>query len=117
MTTSTETKKGLNDLSFSVKLYKKEGNTSTLAYGSVVINGCFVVNNISIRKGGKTGWFVSMPSYKTGKVDENGKPIYKDHAHPITPDCRKKLYPLIEAKYTELTSEKGEDGEPEEVPF
>nr|WP_249303131.1 septation protein SpoVG family protein [Jutongia hominis] len=37
-------------------------------------------------------FFVSIPSYKTKQVDEQGKPIYQDVCYPVTKDFREKLY-------------------------
>ena len=73
----------------------KDSNVRGLA--SIYFEDCFIVNNVSILQG-KENLFVSMPSYKTKKIDENNKPIYADVCYPITKEFREKLY-------TELISE------------
>lgn len=56
-------------------------------------------NNMSIKVTGirigilqKGNVFVSMPDYKTGWPDENGKDIYQDIAYPVTRQFRQELY-------------------------
>ena len=36
-----------------------------------------------------------MPSYKTKKVDEEGKAVYQDICYPVTKDFRDKLFASI----------------------
>ena len=48
---------------------------------------------IGISKTGNT--FVSMPDYKTGKLDDNGKDIYQDIAYPVTRQFRQEMYEEI----------------------
>lgn len=57
------------------------------AYATVVFGDSLVVRNIAIveRKDGN-GVFVSMPSQKTGEVDEYNNNVYKDICNPITAD-------------------------------
>ena len=56
--------------------------------------------------------FVSMPSYKTKQVDEQGKPIYQDVCYPVTKDFREKLYNEIISEY-EKAKDKIEEGSAE----
>lgn len=40
-------------------------------------------------------YFVSMPSYRTKTVDEDGNPVFKDICNPITKEFRESLYNAI----------------------
>ena len=64
----------------------------------IYFENSFIVNNINIVQG-KEKIFVSMPSYKTKQVDEQGKPIYQDVCYPVTKDFREKLYNEIISEY------------------
>ena len=70
--------------------YEREGsNIKGLA--RIYFENSFIVNNINIVQG-KEKIFVSMPSYKTKQVDEQGKPIYQDVCYPVTKDFREDVY-------------------------
>ena len=78
------------EFSVTVTPYEREGsNIKGLA--RIYFENSFIVNNINIVQG-KEKIFVSMPSYKTKQVDEQGKPIYQDVCYPVTKDFREKLY-------------------------
>lgn len=66
------------------------------AYATVTFDECFVLHNVKLIEGGK-GVFVAMPSRKT----KTG--LYKDIAHPITPDFRSELQEKILSAYTSYT--------------
>lgn len=76
--------------------FEREGSTIK-GLASINFDG-MAVNNVSIHQG-KDGLFVSMPSYKTSQTDAQGKPVYKDIAHPITAKFRDKLYGAIIQEY------------------
>lgn len=57
---------------------------------------------------GKEKIFVSMPSYKTKQVDEQGKPIYQDVCYPVTKDFREKLYNEIISEYEKAKDKSNE---------
>ena len=57
---------------------------------------------------GKKKIFVSMPSYKTKQVDEQGKPIYQDVCYPVTKDFREKLYNEIISEYEKAKDKSNE---------
>lgn len=42
---------------------------------------------------------VSMPDYKTGRLDDAGKDIYQDIAYPVTRQFRQELYDEIVKEY------------------
>ncbi len=62
------------------------------AFVSVVIDDCFMVNDIKVIRG-KDGLFISMPSRRK----KNGK--FKDVAHPLNNETRQMLERLILAEY------------------
>lgn len=62
------------------------------ANASIILNGVFKVTGIRIGISRKGNIFVSMPDYKTGRLDDNGKDIYQDIAYPVTRQFRQELY-------------------------
>ena len=79
----------------SVKTSKLENSENGIkGLATVTFGDSFKVQSISIMEG-KNGLFVSMPSYKSKQVDENGNPVYKDICNPITKDFRDSLYGAI----------------------
>jgi len=73
-------------LSSNVRLITPKNNL--LAFASLKIADCFVVDNIKI-VAGERGLFVDMPSAQ----DANGK--YRDIAFPVTAEFREKLNTVI----------------------
>ena len=55
----------------------------------------FKVTGIRIGISQKGNVFVSMPDYKTGRLDDNGKDVYQDIAYPVTRQFRQELYDEI----------------------
>lgn len=43
--------------------------------------------------------FVSMPSYKSKQIGEDGNPVYKDICNPVTKDFREKLNNAVLESY------------------
>ena len=79
------------------KGYEREGsNIKGLA--RIYFENSFIVNNINIVQG-KEKIFVSMPSYKTKQVDEQGKPIYQDVCYPVTKDFSQSIHIAAYLKY------------------
>ena len=62
------------------------------ANASILFNNVFKVTGIRIGISQKGNIFVSMPDYKTGKLDDTGKDIYQDIAYPVTRQFRQELY-------------------------
>lgn len=62
------------------------------ANASILFNNVFKVTGIRIGVSQKGNVFVSMPDYKTGKLDDTGKDIYQDIAYPVTRQFRQELY-------------------------
>lgn len=72
-------------MNYKIKVYKTKNNEwNTKAYVSVTFNDCFIVTRITVREGNNNSLFVAMPSYKSSKTNEKGKPIYRDYCNPTT---------------------------------
>ena len=105
-TQKQEHTKEMPEFSVTVTPYEREGsNIKGLA--RIYFENSFIVNNINIVQG-KEKIFVSMPSYKTKQVDEQGKPIYQDVCYPVTKDFREKLYNEIIAEYEKAKDKSNE---------
>ena len=87
-----------------VKIEKKE-NSKMRGIAKVLIDGCFLVEDIRILEG-DDGLFIAMPSKK---IEVNGETIFKDIAHPINAETREKIQKAIleayEAPETEESAE------------
>lgn len=70
------------------------------AFVSVIFDDCFVVSDIKIIQG-TNGLFISMPSKKR----KNG--TFRDIAHPLNTETRRKFEECIIAKYRELLVQSG----------
>ena len=68
---------------------------------SISFDGCFAVHNVSIVENKDGNLFVSMPSYKTRQLDENGKDIYKDICFPVTKEFRERLNNAVLTSFKE----------------
>lgn len=87
-------------MKISVKANKLEATTNNVhGLCTVTFGDSFAVRNISIVESKKGGMFVSMPSFKTKTVDEEGNPVFKDIAFPITKEFRDELYAKIMESY------------------
>ena len=84
---------------FSVRMHPldKEGS-NVKAVGQIYIGDCFIVNNVNIIEG-KKGLFVTMPSYKTKRLDDDGNAVYQDICYPVTKDFRDKLFNAVQYAY------------------
>lgn len=81
----------------SVTPFEREGS-SIRGLARIYINDSFIVSNINLING-NNGLFVTMPSYKTKQIDENGKSIYQDICYPVTKEFREHLYGAILEEY------------------
>jgi len=72
------------------------------AFVSIIFDDCFVVSDIKIILG-NNGLFVSMPSKKR----KNG--TFRDIAHPLNNETRRKIEERIIEKYKEVVAETGGD--------
>ena len=73
------------------KLFESKQEGSVKAFGSITLEGCFVVQIKVVES--KNGAFVSFPNYKT----QNGD--YKDQAFPITKEFRQEIIDVVMAEY------------------
>lgn len=73
----------------------KEQEGCFKANASILFNDVFKVTGIRIGISQKGNVFVSMPDYKTGRLDDSGKDIYQDIAYPVTRQFRQELYEEI----------------------
>ena len=84
---------------FTVSVTPFERDDSSIrGLARIYINDSFIVSNINLIQGAN-GLFVTMPSYKTKQIDENGKSIYQDICYPVTKDFRERLYGAIIEEY------------------
>ena len=87
-------------MKINVKTTKLEASTNNVkGLCSVTFGDSFVVMNISVVESKKGGLFVSMPCFKSKTVDENGNPVFKDIAFPITKEFREALYKQVMDSY------------------
>jgi stage V sporulation protein G len=81
-----------------IRIKKVESDNKLKAYVTVTFDDCFVVHNLKIING-QFGRFVAMPSRKT----RDGE--FKDIAHPITPDFRRKIQACILEEFDRNTED------------
>ena len=98
-------------MNYRINVFEVNNEESNVkAYANVAFGESFVVRNIAIveRKDG-SGMFVDMPSYRSNEVDEQGNPVYKNIANPITKEFKEELDENILKAY-EQRKELGKDG-------
>lgn len=74
------------------------------AFVSIVLDGCFMVNDIKVIRG-KDGLFISMPSRKK----KNGE--FKDVAHPLNNETRQLIEDSVLDEYERILRERGMEPE------
>ena len=87
----------------------KESEGCLKANASIILNDVFKVTGIRIGISQKGNVFVSMPDYKTGRLDDNGKDIYQDIAYPVTRQFRQELYDQIVKEFNAVMGEGGQE--------
>ena len=80
---------------------------SLKANASIILNDVFKVIGIRIGISQKGNVFVSMPDYKTGRLDDSGKDVYQDIAYPITRQFRQELYDAVVREFKAVIGEGG----------
>lgn len=95
------------------------GEEKLKAFVSIVLDGCFMINDIKVIEG-RDGLFISMPSRKK----RNGQ--FKDVAHPLNQETRTWMEGAILGEYERALDEKeggrapavqtGANGAPERPP-
>lgn len=103
---SQEQVREMPDFSVTVTPFERE-NSNIRGLARIYFDNSFIVNNVNIVQG-KDKMFISMPSYKTKQVDDQGKPVYQDVCYPVTKEFREKLYAEIEKEYLEAKDKKQE---------
>lgn len=97
---TTNTNAGSMDIKVTVTpMQNQEGCLK--ANASFILNGVFKVTGIRIGISQKGNVFVSMPDYKTGRLDDAGKDIYQDIAYPVTRQFRQELYDAVVKEFNE----------------
>lgn len=96
LTVDAEDKQSPN-FKVSVTPFEREGS-QLRGLARIYINDNFIINNVNIIQG-SNGLFVTMPSYKTKQVDDNGKDVYRDICYPVTKNFRETLYKAILEEY------------------
>jgi stage V sporulation protein G len=90
-----------------IRIKKVESDNKLKAYVTITFDNCFVVHNLKIIMG-QFGRFVAMPSRKT----RDGE--FKDIAHPINSDFRRKIQARILEEFDKGGGEQhisGQDGD------
>ena len=112
------------ELDFSVKAIALDDNGQpTKGIARLYLEEGFVVNNMNIVEGKDGNMFLTMPSYKTKALDEEGKPVYKDICYPATKEFRQAINEAAIKMFKESDELKKDEGvidtpfidEPEEV--
>lgn len=80
------------------RLSNSDNNIKGLA--SVNFGNMLDVRSIHIVEGRDGNMFVSMPSYKTKQVGEDGRNVYADYCNPISKEFRERLYEAIMESFT-----------------
>jgi stage V sporulation protein G len=75
------------------------------AFAQVIFDGCFLVGDIRVLEGKEGTVYVSMPSRRL----RNGS--FRDIAHPLNTDTRKRLDEAILSEYERVATERGATGE------
>ena len=89
------------ELSTKVSLFDRD-NIRGFCRVSFSKNNEFRFNDIFLREGSK-GVFVDFPSYRTNKVDDEGKPVYNSVINPYSKEYYAELKDDLLAKYNELS--------------
>jgi len=74
------------------------------AFAQVVFDGCFLLGDIRVLEGKEGTVYIAMPSRRL----RNGS--FRDIAHPLNTDTRKRLDEAILAEYERVVTERGASG-------
>ncbi len=67
---------------------------ATISFGDLL-----KVRSISVRENQEGALYVHMPNFKTNRLDDHAKPVYKDICHPITKEFREQLNEAVLRSY------------------
>ena len=90
-----------------IRIKRVESDNKLKAYVTITFDNCFVVHNLKIIMG-QFGRFVAMPSRKT----RDGE--FKDIAHPINSDFRKRIQDRILEEFDKGAGEMHISGQDDE---
>jgi stage V sporulation protein G len=93
-----------------IRIKKVESDNKLKAYVTITFDNCFVVHNLKIIMG-QFGRFVAMPSRKT----RDGE--FKDIAHPINSDFRRKIQARILEEFDKGGGEQHISGQDVDAPL
>lgn len=79
-----------------VRLTKKVGEDRMEAYGSITLDGDFVINGIKVMRSKEGNLYVSYPSRRNQQGD------YKDICYPMTQTLREDIHMKVISKFEEL---------------
>jgi stage V sporulation protein G len=74
------------------------------AFAQVIFDGCFLLGDIRVLEGKEGTVYIAMPSRRL----RNGS--FRDIAHPLNTDTRKRLDEAILAEYERVVAERGVPG-------
>ena len=83
-----------------IRIRKVTGEGNLKAYVTITFDDCFVLHNVKIIEG-KQGFFIAMPSRRIGTGE------FRDIAHPINIDFRRKMQDKILEEYNAGHVEEG----------
>ena len=95
-------KDGKTQPDYGIKAVAFESDGAAKGLARLYLDDSFVINNVAIKESKSGDLFMSMPSYKTNQVDENGKAVYKDICYPATKEFRAELQDAIVKAYQEV---------------
>jgi stage V sporulation protein G len=75
------------------------------AFVQVIFDGCFLLGDIRVLEGKEGTLYVAMPSRRL----RNGS--FRDIAHPLNTDTRKRLDEAILSEYERIVAERGATGD------
>ena len=81
-----------------IRMRLTSGEERMKAWASITLDGEFVIHDVKVINGDK-GLFIAMPS----KRNADGE--FKDIAHPINSDMRKRMQAQLLAEYERLLAE------------
>jgi stage V sporulation protein G len=76
-----------------VRISPSKGGGKIRAFASIVIDDCFIVNDLRVLEGREGQMFVTMPARKT----RNGQ--MRDIAHPLNGDTRQEIEERVLGEY------------------
>lgn len=73
----------------------------SLGNAKIYINDSFVISGIGIRENADGKRYLTMPSFKSTRVDESGKAIYQEFVYPANDTIKKDMTNAVNEKFEE----------------